>query len=121
MDALAYLGFAYYNMGDTQNANEAFNEIINYHPNSSWASQVQAYINGDTGTDTSADATQGEASVQSGQDTGDYSQDTGDYSQDITVLGNGGDTYGYYDPADVAWTDPYTGLNYDMYGNPLGY
>lgn len=114
VDALAYLGFAYYNMGDTQNANEAFNEIINYHPNSSWASQVQAYINGDTGTDTSADATQGEASVQSGQDTGDY-------SQDITVLGNGGDTYGYYDPADVAWTDPYTGLNYDMYGNPLGY
>ena len=121
VDALAYLGFAYYNMGDTQNANEAFNEIINYHPNSSWASQVQAYINGDTGADTSADATQGAASVQSGQDTGDYSQGTGDYSQDITVLGNGGDTYGYYDPADVAWTDPNTGLNYDMYGNPLGY
>lgn len=136
VDALAYLGFAYYNLGDTQNANEAFNEIITYHSDSTWASQVQAYINGDGSAQTPA-GTQGEASMQSGQDAGTTGQADGDGGQadtgagqtgsgdgDITVFGDsgsGGDTYGSYDPADVAWTDPNTGLNYDMYGNPLGY
>ena len=40
--------------------------------------------------------------------------------EDITVYDNNtGNDLGY-DPADVAWTDPNTGLNYDMYGNLLG-
>lgn len=121
VDALAYLGFAYYNQGDTQNANEYFNQVVTNFAGSSWASQVQPYINGTAGTsgaDTTT-GTQGAASMNGG-DNG-----AGTTGQDITIWdngsGNGGGDYPPYDPADVAWTDPNTGLNYDMYGNPLGY
>ena len=107
-NALYYLGFAYFNLGDRQNADDIFNQIIQKYPNQ--ASQVQGYISGSSGGQYS-DTTQGQASMENG------GGDTG--GQDITIYGNDG-TAQSYDPADVAWTDPYTGLHYDMYGNLLG-
>lgn len=133
VDALAYLGFAYYNQGDTQNATTVFSEIVTNHPGSTWASQVQGYIgqSGTTGTQDTAAGTQGEASMQNGGQTGTGGGDTGTGTGDtgtgegITVWQEDGSTTNYdtgqtYDPADVAWTDPNTGLHYDVYGNLLG-
>lgn len=105
--ALMYLGFAYYNQGDTANADEIFTQYMNHYP--SLASNVQSYISSSGGSSTTQESTsQGEASMQSGDTSG----------QDITIYEDSS-TLGY-DPSQVAWTDPYTGLNYDMYGNLLG-
>lgn len=104
-DALYYLGFAYYNLGDSVNADAAFNELIEKFP--SRASEVQGYIRGGSG---SGGTSQGEASTQNGTQNGDV----------ITTWEGGDQGAPTYDPADVAWTDPYTGLNYDVYGNLLG-
>ncbi len=96
--ALYYLGFAYYNLQDYVNSNKYFEMFMERYPNQ--ASQVRPYLVSGTGGDTS----QGEASMNQG---------TGDTGQDTTQeLG--------YDPSLVAWTDPNTGLHYDMYGNLLG-
>ncbi|MDD3796059.1 MAG: tetratricopeptide repeat protein [Lachnospiraceae bacterium] len=123
-DALYYLGFAYYNLGDNANANTYFNEIVTKYPNQ--ASQVQQYITNTSGTgNTDTGTSQGEASTQNGGAAG--SGEGGTTGQDIDVYpgdansGNTDNTGGAaYDPADVAWTDPNTGLNYDVYGNLLG-
>ena len=107
--ALYYLGFAYYNAGDTAHADEVFQTVIEKYPNH--ASEVSPFLSGSgQGTAAAAPATggsQGEASM---------SQDS------ITVYGGGAETQTTpaYNPADVAWTDPTTGLHYDMYGNLLG-
>lgn len=128
VDALAYLGFAYYNLGDAQNANKAFNEIISKYPESTWATQVQAYIStdGTTGQATPT-GTQGAASMQNNlADTGTANTSgaqTGAEADPITVIdGGGGDAAGgTYSESDVAWTDPTTGMKYDVNGNALGY
>jgi tetratricopeptide (TPR) repeat protein len=107
-NALYYLAFAYFNQNDTANANKYFNEIIEKYP--AQASQVQAYIREET-PQTEA-VSQGEVSMDSDGTGGIVviGQDSGDTSNTAPT----------YDPADVAWTDPYTGLHYDMYGNLLG-
>ena len=113
-DAMYYLGFAYFNMGDSQNADAVFNDIIAQYPAN--AANVQPYLSTNAGdqsagtTSSQESVSQGEASMQNG-------------GEDITIYGDNGNSSGNnlgYDPADVAWTDPYTGLNYDMYGNLLG-
>ena len=107
-NALYYLAFAYFNQNDTQNANKYFNEIIEKYP--AQASQVQAYIREET-QQTEA-VSQGEASMDSDGTGGIvvYGQDSGDTSYNAPT----------YDPSLVAWTDPYIGLHYDVYGNLLG-
>lgn len=120
-DALYYLGFAYFNQGNTTKSDEIFRDIVTKYP--AQAGNVQGYITGsssqaDTGTQTGS---QGEASMNSG-DTAGGGQGTGGEGG-ITVWDESGGTTGGglgYDPADVAWTDPNTGLHYDMYGNLLG-
>ena len=94
-NALYYLGFAYFNMQDYVNSNKYFEMFMERYPNQ--AAQVQPYLVSGAGES----ASQGEASMNQGggQDT---SQNPG------------------YDPSLVAWTDPNTGLHYDMYGNLLG-
>ena len=107
-DALMYLGFAYYNMGDTANADETFRKFMDDYP--SRAYEVQYYISDSSGGNGGqSGVSQGEASMQGGDNSG----------QEITVYGDSNGSLGY-DPSQVAWTDPYTGLNYDMYGNLLG-
>ena len=117
-DALMYLGFAYYNVGDTANADKTFLKFMDDYP--SRASEVQYYVSssasqGSAGTG-SQSTSQGEASMQGGDAA---AQGTGTSGQDITVYDDSSGGLGY-DPSLVAWTDPYTGLNYDMYGNLLG-
>lgn len=120
-DALYYLGFAYFNQGNTTKSDEIFRDIVTKYP--AQAGNVQGYITGssgsaDTGTQTGS---QGEASMNSG-DTAGGGQGIGGEGG-ITVWDESGGTTGGglgYDPADVAWTDPNTGLHYDMYGNLLG-
>ena len=142
--ALYYLGFAYFNLGDTVNADRVFNDLIAKYPDQS--SAISPYISSGTTTSTVTDTTQGEASLNQDQDA--YSGDTGYSTTDTWTQDNGGTDYGTqdnggwtdtsnagggditiydnnqgnvgYNPADVAWTDPYTGLHYDVYGNLLG-
>ena len=107
-DALMYLGFAYYNMGDTANADETFRKFMDDYP--SRAYEVQYYISDNSGENGGqSGVSQGEASMQGGDNSG----------QEITVYGDSNTGLGY-DPSQVAWTDPYTGLNYDVDGNLLG-
>ena len=120
-NALYYLGFAYYNLRDYTQADEVFNTIVEKFP--SRAYEVQPYIgqggsSGGSASGSSAGAgssSQGEASMNQDSITvyGQDSYNSSDYS------GNGS-TYQAYDPSQVAWTDPYTGLHYDAYGNLLG-
>ena len=105
-DALYYLGFAYYNAGNTEKADEVFTTFANKYPDS--ASIVSPYIGGGTGVqpqDTSG--SQGAASM-------DESGTSAAGQGDITIYDNGGGS-----SAQVAWTDPTTGQQYDMYGNPI--
>lgn len=135
-DALYYLGFAYYNAGDTAKADETFQAFIAKYPNE--AGQVQAYISG-TGSDDSG--SQGEASLSTnpssqgtvaetdaaagGSADGNAASGTADSSgsadedeQPGTVVIQDG-TVPAQETPQVAWTDPTTGQNYDMYGNPI--
>lgn len=127
-NALYYLGFAYYNLKEYAQADEVFNTIMEKFP--SRAYEVQPYITGQgnaggtAGVSSGSGSSQGEASMNQdsitvyGQDS--YNQDSyGQSSYDS--YGNYGTGSAYtYDPSQVAWTDPYTGLHYDAYGNLLG-
>jgi len=130
-DALYYLGFAYYNSGDKDKANEVFKTLSEKYPDS--ASVVAPYMNGGTGT-SSADpgtaASQGQASMdqagtsgtsdQTASQSSDTTSSSASGQSDITVYdntGSAGDSS--QSTPQVAWTDPTTGQNYDMYGNPI--
>ncbi len=126
-DALYFLGFAYFNQGNTAKSDEIFREIVTKYP--AQAGNVQGYISSgsaDTGGQPdSQTGSQGEASMNGGDTAGGGQGASGAGQGDggITVWDESGDTTGGdlgYDPADVAWTDPNTGLHYDMYGNLLG-
>ncbi len=107
-DALYYLGFAYYNLGDTANADAVFNELIEKYP--SQAATITPYLSGSgssSGYTASAETpSQGEASASMSED-------------QITIIDDSSQSPGY-DESQVAWTDPATGLHYDAYGNLLG-
>ena len=121
-----YLGFAYYNQGDYTKADEIFKAYIEKYPNE--ASAIQPYMNGGASSSGSGagsqSASQGEASVNSSNPTaqtnssqasasGSSQSGTGAGAENITVYGNSTQT------PQVAWTDPVTGQNYDMYGNQI--
>ena len=125
-NALYYLGFAYYNQGDYTKADEIFKAYIEKYPNE--ASAIQPYMNGGASSSGSGagsqSASQGEASVNSSNPTaqtnssqasasGSSQSGTGAGAENITVYGNSTQT------PQVAWTDPVTGQNYDMYGNQI--
>lgn len=133
-DALLYLGMAYYTLGDTTKADAAFNQIVQYYPNQ--AANVQGYITspGQGASDPDADAanlsglgdaaTGGNAGNTSGNTggTGNTSGDTGNTSggDGIEILDQGGTQNTTYDDGVyAAWTDPTTGLQYDVNGNLL--
>ena len=102
-DALYYLGFAYLNAGDPDKANEVFTTFSNKYPES--ASIVAPYMNGGTG---------GVAQVDTSGSQGAASMEEAGTTQGTSGGGTGSSsTY-------IAWTDPYTGQGYDMYGNPVG-
>ena len=112
--ALYYLGFAYYNLGDSGNADKYFQMYMDKYP--SQAGTVSPYLSSNAGSYSAPQdtASQGEASMNMD---GTGQADIVVYDQNTYT-----DTYSEpsYDPSLVAWTDPYTGLHYDMYGNLLG-
>lgn len=121
-NALLYLAFAYYNSGDYTNSNKYFNQLIEKYPDK--ASTVQGYLVADSSSGQSQDTTQGEASMQQG-DAGntDNSGTQTQQTEAVTIVDDSGQYSGggaSYNEADVAWTDPNTGLHYDAWGNLLG-
>ncbi|MCC8067586.1 MAG: tetratricopeptide repeat protein [Clostridiales bacterium] len=124
-NALLYLGMAYYYLGDTDNADEIFNQIIEYYPSN--ASVVEGYLSSSSasGDDTSSNTLDlsglGDATTAGTAETDAAgTTDTADaYSDDgITIYDDstGTDTT---TSADAVWTDPTTGLQYDANGNVI--
>ena len=112
-NAMLYLGFAYYNSKNYTKSDKVFRQMIEMYP--SQAANVRPYL---TGTADADESTQGEVSMHQddpGNITviygGDENQNDQQQTETNAPIG--------YDPADVAWTDPYTGLHYDAYGNLL--
>ncbi|MDY3249659.1 MAG: tetratricopeptide repeat protein [Candidatus Choladocola sp.] len=115
-DALLYLGMACYYLGDQAGADAAFNQIVEYYP--AQAANVQGYISsssGSTASSRSAEDLSGVGDAATGQyaDSGTSGQGGTD---DITVYN---DQPTYEDGLYAAWTDPNTGLQYDVNGNLL--
>ena len=113
-DALYYLGFAYFNAGDKQKADETFRNFSDRYPDS--ASIVAPYISGSSGSaqvDTSG--SQGAASMDSISQTTDQAGSSASSAQSNIEVYSGSNQSSNI----IAWTDPTTGQGYDMYGNPV--
>ncbi len=185
-DALWYLAYAYYNLGNQSKAAEVFGQVAEYFPKSEYGTQARQYLDawgiqagssgggvqdttaadmsglgadapeqtvspGGDGTGNTGDAGAGDGTgapagdagagdgtgapagdAGAGDGTGAPAGDTGagdgtGAPAGDTGAGDGiggqdaGTGYGdgTWDMSDVAWTDPNTGLMYDMYGNML--
>ena len=145
-DALWYLAYAYYNLGNQTKAAKVFGQLVKHFPRSEYGIQAKQYLDawgvsaGDSDDTTAADmsglgadAPEQTGSQNGGAGDGNNGDTGGDgtVSADNAVVDNGtgentgdqaaGITYGdgTWDMSDVAWTDPNTGLMYDMYGNML--
>ena len=124
-DALYYLGFAYFNAGDSGKADDTFNAFIQRYPDS--ASVVQGYIGAKTTQGSGASAgtsSQGEASMNQGaSSSAEVAWTDPTTGQHYDAYGNPiNDGSGSSSPSSssqVAWTDPATGQHYDAYGNPI--
>ncbi len=141
-DALLYLGMAYWYMGDQANADAAFKQIVQYYPEQAY--NVQGYMSSSaagSGTGGNAEDLSGTGGAATGQNANTGGNDTygGDFygdagtaggyagGQDIDVYNDGNNSYTYNDGGQdtygeepyAAWTDPVTGLQYDVYGNLL--
>ncbi len=135
-DALLYLGMSYYYLGDTANADAAFNQIVEHFPNVAQQYGVAGYISSNGGTvDPTANAANlsglGEGTTgQNAENGGNAGNGTGGTGAggntgggtgdgNITIQDNQGNVTGNTLPADSypAWTDPNTGSVYDQYGN----
>lgn len=113
-DALYYLGFAYMNAGDSQKANEVFEEFSTRYPDS--ASIVAPYMSGQSsGNAVDTSGSQGAASMENDTSGASSAGSTDTSSQnDIEIYSGSSQSSNV-----VAWTDPTTGQGYDMYGNPV--
>lgn len=119
-DALLYLGMSYYYLGDSAKADSVFGQIQQYYPNIAQQYGLSGYMStgGYTGgQDTGAQDLSGLGDATTGQNAGTAG------NGDITIYQdqNTGDTtnYDYASGIYPAWTDPNTGIQYDVYGNPL--
>ncbi len=127
-DALLYLGMSYYYLGDTTKADSVFAQLQQYYPSLAQQYGIAGYMSsgGYTGAqDTGAQDLSGLGSATTGQNGGATAGDG-----NITVYGdqagttggdsgNSGQNYDYASGIYPAWTDPNTGIQYDVYGNPL--
>lgn len=85
-DALYYLGFAYYNMGDTTNADNVFNTLMQKYPNQ--ASQVSPYLSGSSSSgQTAQEDNAGAQTAQADNTGGDTSGDGSgaESTQDVVI------------------------------------
>ena len=99
-DALYYLGFAYLNAGNRDKADEVFKTFSTRYPDSAYI--VTPYMSGGSGGVTQIDTSGSQGAASMDDSSGSTGQDSSSSS------------------AQIAWTDPYTGQGYDMYGNPVG-
>ena len=130
-DALLYLGMSY--LGDSMKADSVFAQIQQYYPNIAQQYGLAGYMSmgGYTGVqDTGAQDLSGLGDATTGQNA-NGTNGTGDGN--ITVYGDQGSVgtttgtntgttapvYDYENGIYPAWTDPNTGIQYDVYGNPL--
>lgn len=111
--AMLCLGISYYQLGDQSKANEVLGKFVEYYPQQ--ASQAQGYITAGGSAAGSADHAadlSGLGNTAGGQE-GTAQQETTAQQEDITIIDQGNsDVY-------AAWTDPNTGLQYDVDGNLL--
>ncbi|MCD7737167.1 MAG: tetratricopeptide repeat protein [Lachnospiraceae bacterium] len=125
-NALLYLGMAYYYLGDTENADEAFNQIIEYYPSN--ASVVEGYLSSSASsaddTDSNTLDLSGLGDAATAGTNGTDAADTTDTDAANTDADGTGDDITIYDDTtnaaasgEVVWTDPTTGLQYDANGN----
>ena len=101
-DALLYLGMAYHYIGSDTQKDEVFNELIEYFPSIASTYGISGYLSGNGG----GGATAADLSGVGDDATGQYGT-------------NGSDSASYDDGLYAAWTDPNTGIQYDIDGNPL--
>ena len=140
-DALWYLAYAYYNLGNQTQAAKVFGQLVEYFPKSEYGIQAKQYLDtwgiSANAQDTDAANMSGlgaDAPEQTVSPAGDNTGAAGGADGTGTGAGSdagaaGGDAGGgtagtiygdgTWDMSDVAWTDPNTGLMYDMYGNML--
>ncbi len=147
-DALWYLAYAYYNLGNQSKAAEVFGQVAEYYPQSEYGKLAKQYLDtwgisaGSSGaapqdadaaamSGLGADAPQqpvpsgGEGENPSPEGVGTGGGENPSPGDAGTGDGTGGQNTGSgygdgtWDMSDVAWTDPNTGLMYDMYGNML--
>lgn len=112
-DAMWYLAYAYYNQGDQKKAGKMFADLVKYFPGYQYASQAQTYASamGASASGDSADMPEADVQDLSGINATSPDQTSGNNTQ------QNGD--GTWDDSDVAWTDPNTGIKYDVDGNEL--
>lgn len=115
-DALLYLGMAWHYLGSYSNRDDVFNTIIEYYPNIASTYGLSGYISSSTASsgDTSAEDLSGLGDATTGQ--------YGTSGEDITIYDDTATQsfeYDYENGIYPAWTDPNTGIQYDVYGNPL--
>lgn len=122
-DALLYLGMAYYTLGQSTQADAIFNEMIQYFPALAQQYSISSYV---SGSGSSPDPLSNAADLSGLGDastTGDDGQSTYEDSQsaggDIITIEDNTATQNYDTGQYAAWTDPTTGLQYDVYGNLL--
>lgn len=117
-DAMWYLAYAYYNQGNQKKAGKVFAKLAKYFPGSQYASQAQSYASA-MGASTSGDS----ADTQDidVQDLSGMNAVSPDEASGGANGGTGTTQYGdgTWDMSDVAWTDPNTGIMYDVQGNEL--
>lgn len=124
LEALWYLAYAYYQLGDQTKAGEMYGRIIQYYPGTNYASQAQQFVASGTVPETTgqnaANPQDTDAADLSGLNADDPNQQTGTQVAGDTQNGNGAQGEGVtWTEADVAWVDPNTGLKYDVDGNEL--
>jgi tetratricopeptide (TPR) repeat protein len=121
-DAMWYLAYAYYNSGKQEKAGDIFAKLAKQFPNSQYASQAQTYASALGGSSDSTSDVEGMIEELSGL--GDTASDPTAVSDDQASSANQDDVIviygdGTWDASDVAWTDPNTGIMYDVDGNEL--
>ena len=113
-DALLYLGMSWFYLGNSANADEVFNTIIQNYPNIASTYGLSGYLssNYSSGGGTTAADLSGLGNATTGQ--------YGNTGEDIQIYNdNSNQQWDYASGIYPAWTDPYTGIQYDVYGNPL--
>lgn len=111
-EALLYLGMAEYYLGNSTQADNVFSQIQQYYPEIARQYGLSGYMSSGGNTNPNMDAMNlgGVGDVAAGQ------YGSTDQQDNITVYN---DNTTYNDGAYAAWTDPVTGIQYDVDGNPL--